>query len=107
MVVVRFQQPDGSEATADVEVGMSVMEGAIAAGIDGIDADCGGQLSCATCHVYVDETWFDQLDHPSSDEAEMLTGAVEPQANSRLCCQIKVVPGLEGLVLRVPASQHG
>lgn len=106
MVVVKFQQPDGTEATADVEVGMSVMEGAISAGIDGIDADCVGQLSCATCHVYVDEAWLSQLVAPSGDEIEMLTSAVQPQANSRLCCQIQVVPELDGLVLRVPVSQH-
>jgi 2Fe-2S ferredoxin len=82
------------------------MEGAITNEIPGIDADCGGACACATCHVYVDPAWFEKLPPQDEMELSMLDFAIERQANSRLSCQIKVTEALDGLVVRLPKSQH-
>ena len=106
MVHVVFIDHDGQRRDADVRAGLSVMEGAIANRIPGIDGDCGGACACATCHVYVDPPWGDRLDPPSDLESGMLSMAVEPQPNSRLACQIVVAPELDGLTVRTPISQY-
>jgi 2Fe-2S ferredoxin len=84
----------------------SVMEVAIKNGVPGIDADCGGACACATCHVYVDPTWQAKTGEAGSMEQSMLDFANEVEDNSRLSCQIKMSRELDGLVVRLPKSQH-
>jgi len=106
MTLVKFVDAGGAETDVQIDDGISVMEGAVRAGIDGIDADCGGQLSCATCHVYVDNQWAALMPQLSDDEDALLEFAVDRQANSRLSCQILVRADLDGLVVHVPATQN-
>ena len=95
----------GNEKTIDVDNGLSVMEGAIQNNIPGIDADCGGGMACATCHVYVKEEWFNKIDKPEDGEVDMIDMAFEPKKNSRLSCQIIVTDELDGLVVTTPSKQ--
>ena len=97
---------DGDETTVDAKEGMSVMQTAVNNGVDGIVAECGGACSCATCHVYVDEGWFDKLPEAQQMEKEMLDFVMSPQPTSRLSCQIKVTAELDGLVVNTPESQY-
>ena len=94
---------DGEETIVDAKEGMSVMQSAVNNGVDGIVAECGGACSCATCHVYVDEAWFEKL---PAMEKEMLDFVMSPQPTSRLSCQIKVTAELDGLVVNTPESQY-
>lgn len=105
MVGVRFITGDHEEAELDIDEGNSLMEGAVMGGVDGIEALCGGELSCATCHVYIDDRWQSKLDPPTEGEIEMLEYAVETDARSRLSCQIVMRPDLDGLIVHVPRSQ--
>ncbi len=106
MTRILFIQPDGREQAAQAKPGQSVMQAAIGAMVPGIVADCGGACSCATCHGYVDEAWVDRVPPPSADEAEMIdAGCLDVQPTSRLTCQIKVTPEMEGLVVRIPPHQ--
>jgi|TARA_B100000700_G_scaffold244191_1_gene272294 2Fe-2S ferredoxin len=91
--------------TVEVENGLSVMEGAIQNNIPGIDADCGGSMACATCHVYVQEKWLDKLPKAEDAEIDMIDMAYEPKKNSRLSCQLIVSDNLEGLVVKTPEKQ--
>jgi 2Fe-2S ferredoxin len=104
-VKVRFISADGEESALDIAIGLSAMEGAVRAGIDGIDADCGGQLSCATCHVYVDEAWLALLPPRTEDEIDLLEFVANPDGRSRLSCQIVINSNLDGMVLHIPESQ--
>jgi 2Fe-2S ferredoxin len=88
-----------------VENGLSVMEGAIQNDIHGIDADCGGAMACATCHVYVEENWFNKLTKAEDAEVDMIDMAHEPKKNSRLSCQIIVSDELDGLEVTTPEKQ--
>lgn len=97
---------DGEETIVDAKEGMSVMQSAVNNGVDGIVAECGGACSCATCHVYVDEAWFDKLPEAQAMEKEMLDFVMSPQPTSRLSCQIKVTAELDGLVVNTPESQY-
>ena len=97
---------DGMETTVEAKEGMSVMQTAVNNGVDGIVAECGGACSCATCHVYVDQEWFDKLPEAQSMEKEMLDFVMSPQPTSRLSCQIKVTAELDGLVVNTPESQY-
>jgi ferredoxin, 2Fe-2S len=106
MAKVTFIQPDGKAQTVEIAPGWSVMEGAVRALVPGIDADCGGACACATCHVYVDPAWEARLPAKSDMEEAMLDFAPEVKANSRLSCQLRVTSEMDGLVVRVPASQH-
>ena len=103
---ITYIQADGSETVVEAKAGWSVMEGAIKNRVRGIDADCGGACACATCHVYVDEAWRDKTGSPSAMEESMLDFADNVEPNSRLSCQIKVSAELDGLVVRMPQSQH-
>jgi 2Fe-2S ferredoxin len=104
--VVRYISHTGVESPIDVPLGDSVMEGAIKNGVDGIVAECGGACMCATCHVYVDETWLNQLTPIAEDENAMLdTTACPRRPNSRLSCQIPVTKELDGLTVRTPETQ--
>ena len=97
---------DGTETTVEAKEGMSVMQTAVNNGVDGIVAECGGACSCATCHVHVDQEWFDKLPEAQSMEKEMLDFVMSPQPTSRLSCQIKVTAELDGLVVNTPESQY-
>ena len=97
---------DGTETTVEAKEGMSVMQTAVNNGVDGIVAECGGACSCATCHVYVDEGWFDKLPEALAMEREMLDFVMSPEPTSRLSCQIKVTADLDGLVVKTPESQY-
>ncbi|MES1202583.1 MAG: 2Fe-2S iron-sulfur cluster-binding protein [Pseudomonadota bacterium] len=106
MAKITYIENGGKEHVVEVVDGMSVMEGALKHGISGIDADCGGACACATCHVYVDDAWIEKTGKASSMEESMLDFANDVEPTSRLSCQIKVRPELDGLVVRIPASQH-
>ncbi|MCB1550131.1 MAG: 2Fe-2S iron-sulfur cluster binding domain-containing protein [Hyphomicrobiaceae bacterium] len=105
MVKITFIQPDGKEQTVEAEPGMTVMEAAKKNLIPGIEAECGGACACATCHVYVDEAWREKTGSPAEMEEDMLDFAFDVREESRLCCQIKVTPELDGLRVRVPEKQ--
>jgi len=106
MVQIVFIDSEGRRRDAQVSEGLSLMEGALANRIPGIDGDCGGACACATCHVYVEPEWLARLEPPSELEINMLKMAVEPKPNSRLACQITATPALEGLTVRTPISQY-
>ena len=106
MPKITYVEFDGKEHAVEVKSGLSVMEGAIKNNIPGIDADCGGACACATCHVYVDEAWTDKTGSASAMEESMLDFAESVQPNSRLSCQIKVTDAVDGLIVRMPESQH-
>lgn len=97
---------DGTRRSVDAATGSSVMETAIKHNVAGIEAECGGCLSCATCHVYVDEAWRARLPAPEEDEIEMLAFvAAERASGSRLSCQLIMRDALDGLTVRIPATQ--
>jgi ferredoxin, 2Fe-2S len=106
MAKITYIEFAGAEHPVEVKPGLTVMEGAVRNNVPGIDADCGGACACATCHVYVDEAWADKVGKASAMEESMLDFAEGVQPNSRLSCQIKVTPELDGLVVRMPESQH-
>ena len=91
--------------TINVENGLSVMVGAIQNNIPGIDADCGGSMACATCHVYVEEKWFDKIPKAEEAEIDMIDMSFEPKKNSRLSCQLIVSDELDGLNVTTPEKQ--
>ena len=105
MPKITYKDEKGNSKTIEVEKGLTVMEGAIQNDIPGIDADCGGSMACATCHVYVEEKWLDKLPKPEEGEIDMIDMAYEPKKNSRLSCQIIVSEDLDGLVVTTPAKQ--
>jgi ferredoxin, 2Fe-2S len=106
MPTITFIHPDGRAEPVEAELGDSAMRAAIVHGIDGIVAECGGSLVCATCHVYVEDAWIGRVGPFGGDEDELLAGAAaERRAGSRLSCQIKITPELDGLVLRLPERQ--
>ena len=105
MTKITYIENDGKEHTVDVQNGLTVMEGAVQNDIPGIDADCGGSMACATCHVYVKDDWYDKFDEKSEGEDDMIDQAYEPKKNSRLSCQITVSDKIEGLVVHLPEKQ--
>ena len=105
MVKITYIEHSGKNHTIDIQNGLSVMEGAIQNNIPGIDADCGGSMACATCHVYVKEDWLNKLPKKEDGEEDMLDMAFEPKKNSRLSCQIMVSDELDGLVVNLPEKQ--
>jgi 2Fe-2S ferredoxin len=108
MAKITYIEHDGTDHVIDVKPGLTVMEGAVKNNVPGIDADCGGECACATCHVYVDAAWLDKtgLPEPGSQEAAMLSFAAVAQPDSRLSCQIRMREELAGLVVRMPEGQH-
>lgn len=106
MTKLTFIQKDGTRQEVDGQNGMTVMEAAVKNMVPGIDADCGGACSCATCMVYVPDDWFGRLPAKDSTEQSMLEFCPHVQANSRLSCQIQVSDALDGLRLKVPQSQQ-
>ena len=105
MSKITYIEKSGATKTVDVENGLSVMEGAIQNNIPGIDADCGGSMACATCHVYVEEKWFDKIPKAEEAEIDMIDMAFEPKKNSRLSCQLIVTDELDGLIVTTPEKQ--
>ena len=105
MAKITYIEHNGASHTIDVEKGLTVMEGAVQNDIPGIDADCGGGMACATCHVYVKEDWYDKLPKKEMGEDDMLDQAYEPKSNSRLSCQIMVSDDLDGLSVYMPEKQ--
>lgn len=108
MPKVTYVAFDGAQHEADVPVGENVMRGALYNGIGGIEGECGGAMSCATCHVYVDEAWADKVGGPTTDiERELLdAAAAEVKPTSRLSCQIEMTDALDGLVIHTPENQY-
>jgi ferredoxin, 2Fe-2S len=108
MPKVTYIEFNGTAHEVEVPVGLSVMRGAVNNLVPGIDADCGGECACATCHVYVDAAWLDRLGTPApgSMEESMLSFAAVAEPNSRLSCQITMTEALDGLVVRMPEGQH-
>lgn len=104
---VHLIEPDGRRHTVRARIGRSLMRAAVDGGIDGIAADCGGCLSCATCHVIVETAWVAKLPSPSADEQAMLEMTAAPrQPGSRLSCQIALTQDLDGLVVQLPTTQY-
>ena len=108
MPKITFIEHDGTAHTVDAAIGKTAMDAAVDNNVPGIDADCGGECACATCHVYVDAAWLDRVGLPveGSQEASMLSFAAVTQPDSRLSCQIAVTEALDGLILRMPEGQH-
>ena len=105
MSKITYNSHENKIHTVDVQNGLTVMEGAVQNDIPGIDADCGGGMACATCHVYVNEEWLDKLPAKEDGEEDMLDMAYEPNKFSRLSCQIVVSDDLDGLVVNIPEKQ--
>ena len=105
MPKITYIEHNGKSHTLEVANGLTVMEGAVQNNIPGIDADCGGSCACATCHVYVDEKWFNKLPNKEDAEEDMLDMAFELKPLSRLSCQLTVSDALDGLVVNMPSKQ--
>tara|TARA_B110000211_G_scaffold210840_1_gene249213 strand:- start:435 stop:755 length:321 start_codon:yes stop_codon:yes gene_type:complete len=105
MTKITYKDSRGKSKTIEVNNGLSVMEGAIQNDIPGIDADCGGSMACATCHVYVEDKWFNTIQKAEEAEVDMIDMAYEPKKNSRLSCQLIVSDELDGLIVTTPQKQ--
>ena len=105
MPKITYKDFRGDTKTIEVENGLTVMEGAIQNEIPGIDADCGGSMACATCHIYVDEKWLNKIPKAEEAEEDMIDMAFEPKKNSRLSCQIHVSEEISGLIVNLPEKQ--
>ena len=105
MTKITYITHENKSHTIDVQNGLTIMEGAVQNDVPGIDADCGGGMACATCHVYVKEEWFDKINKKSEGEDDMLDQAYEPNKFSRLSCQISVSNEIDGLVVDLPKKQ--
>ena len=105
MTKITYIESNGKSHQIDVANGLTVMEGAVQNNIPGIDADCGGSMACATCHVYVKEDWFNRLPKKENGEEDMIDMAYEPNKFSRLSCQITVSDEIDGLVVQLPKKQ--
>lgn len=106
MAKILFVEPSGRERVVDVPDGWTLMQAATANGVEGMDAECGGSCACATCHCYVDERALHAINPPSETELAMLENvAAERRRGSRLACQVKSHPGLNGLIVELPDRQ--
>ncbi len=106
-ITIHLRGHDGALQSLQAKCGQSLMRAAVQGGVDAIAADCGGCLTCATCHVYVDAAWADRLAPPGADEAAMLDlTAAERRPTSRLSCQIELTPALDGLAVELPERQY-
>jgi len=104
-VKVTYIEDDGSKHEVEVESGTTLMQAALDNMVDGIVGDCGGGLSCATCHCYIDEAWLDVVGVAEDTEKDMLICAIDPKENSRLSCQVTVTDEMDGLVVSLPEAQ--
>lgn len=105
MPKITFIEFNGQEHVVDAPENTSVMHAARSNDIPGIDADCGGNCSCATCRVYIDKAWTEIVGKPNELEADMLDFVEDTEGNIRLSCQINVTKALDGLIVRMPRSQ--
>ena len=105
MAKIKYIDFQGNSKTIEIENGLTVMEGAIQNDIQGIDADCGGSMACATCHVYVEEKWLNKIPEAEEAEVDMIDMAIEPKKNSRLSCQLIVSDELDGIIVTTPKKQ--
>ena len=105
MPKIIYNDFSGNQKKIEVPNGLSVMEGAVQNNIPGIDADCGGSMACATCHVYFKEEWLNKLKKTENGERDMIDMAYEPKKNSRLSCQLIVSDELDGLEVTTPLKQ--
>ena len=105
MAKITYIEHNGKSHTVDVQNGLTVMEGAVQNDIPGIDADCGGSMACATCHVYVKDDWFNKVPPKQNGEEDMLDQVFEPKKNSRLSCQMIISDELDGLIVDLPERQ--
>jgi 2Fe-2S ferredoxin len=106
MPKITYIQHAGDLHEVDAKTGLSLMEAAVKNNVPGIDADCGGACACATCHVYVEPEWLESVGDRTPMEQSMLEFAEGVEGNSRLACQIRIDEQLDGLVVRLPKSQH-
>ncbi|MBS7691903.1 2Fe-2S iron-sulfur cluster binding domain-containing protein [Pseudomonas lalucatii] len=106
MPTLTLIEHDGTEHQVTGDIGQSVMQAAMFASVPGIQGDCGGACSCATCHAYVDDHWHARVPEAEGSEADMLEYAVERRATSRLTCQLVISEALDGVVLHLPVSQY-
>ena len=106
MAKIVFVKSDGDRVEVEAETGHSIMEAALNNDIDEVLAECGGSMSCATCHVHIDPAWFDKLEPRTEMEAELVDCAIDPDEYSRLSCQIEVSDDLDGIVINLPESQN-
>ena len=105
MPKITYIEHNGNSKTIEVDNGLTVMEGAVQNNVQGIDADCGGGMACATCHVYVEDSWFSKLLKAEDAEQDMIDMAYKPNKNSRLSCQIVVSDEIDGLTVTTPEKQ--
>jgi len=105
MAKIEFIDHLGESVVVEAELGRSIMEAAVRNGITGIQADCGGACSCATCHCYVDENWYEKVGGAEGDEEGMLEFAFEVKDTSRLSCQLKMTEQLDGIKIHLPSQQ--
>ena len=105
MAKITYIENSGEKHIVELHKGFTVMDGAVANNVPGIDADCGGGMACATCHVYVKDEWFDKINKKTEGEDDMLDQAYEPKKNSRLSCQIQVTDDIDGLEVYLPEKQ--
>ena len=105
MITIHFHEAGGAGLQVDCKTGQSLMQAAVAANVDGIEAECGGACACATCHVYVDEEWAERVGPPEAMEEDMLDFAFDVRPTSRLSCQIRMKAALDGLIVQVPVRQ--
>ena len=105
MAKITYITHNDEKYTVEVQSGLTVMEGAVQNDVPGIDADCGGGMACATCHVYIKDDWLNKISKKEDGEDDMLDMAFEPKTNSRLSCQIIVSDELDGLEVNIPSKQ--
>lgn len=106
MIKVTYIESDGTSRDVNVEEGVNLMDAALDNMVPGIDGDCGGVCACATCHVHVESSWIDKLTPMDETEDAMLELTDDRNESSRLCCQIKATPELDGLIVHTPEGQH-
>lgn len=105
MIKLTFVQADGSRIETEAAIGVSVMQAAVAAGVDAIAAECGGACACGTCHCVLPQEWFARVAAPQADEVDMLEFVIDPQPTSRLSCQVVVTEEMQGMAIHVPDTQ--
>jgi len=105
MPTIKFIEHNGTEHVVDEDVGRSLMQAAVDHCVPGIVADCGGSCSCGTCHCFIDDAWISHLPEPQEEEKSLVEGLLEVTIGSRLSCQVKITPELDGMVVRLPKSQ--
>lgn len=106
MPKVTFIAFDGTRYPVDATAGLSLMRAAVDHGVPGIDADCGGQCACATCHVFISPPWSSLTGARTTREDEMLNFAADFRDSSRLACQIPVTDAMAGIEVHMPEAQH-